>query len=369
MHPGPLATTGGRITGRSLDRGGRGSIRLPSTRSNKPRSQPGGSRWNLPPLAHGRAPRPGAHTREEAIFIHGSALRGCRMGRWFFLGLVLVTPAVLAACPAAPPAGGALPAAVQYRVEGPAVSLQAQELSNPTPWAEKGDYWLVYQDPVTIGIDLPFRPDGDERARLETRIRQSLQGAGIRDLDWAGHRVRIDLDLPPGIHQLALGGIEGLERAGLDRALWLERTRRYEVMAWKPGVPASAAERATQLDLPAGAEGVGPVVADRDFLVAGGNLQGPVDLLRTLWSWTPGASEATALPGVYAVNTARWITQDRLWVAHEAHLVVDVTTGAVEPAAAAGAADVAVHPDGRTALFEVVLDDGDAWPWTWRWRL
>jgi|GEM_PF-5076088 len=291
------------------------------------------------------------------------------MGRWFFLGLVLVSPAVLAACPAAPPAGGALPAAVQYRVEGPAVSLQAQELSNPTPWAEKGDYWLVYQDPVTIGIDLPFRPDGDERARLETRIRQSLQGAGIRDLDWAGHRVRIDLDLPPGIHQLALGGIEGLERAGLDRALWLERTRRYEVMAWKPGVPASAAERAAQLDLPAGAEGVGPVVADRDFLVAGGNLQGPVDLLRTLWSWTPGASEATALPGVYAVNTARWITQDRLWVAHEAHLVVDVTTGAVEPAAAAGAADVAVHPDGRTALFEVVLDDGDAWPRTWRWRL
>lgn len=289
------------------------------------------------------------------------------MSRWFVLGLVLVAPAALAACRAAAPAVDTLPAAVQYRVEGPAVSLQAQDLLNPTPWAEVGDYWLVHQDPVTIRIDLPLRPTGDQRARLEARIRQSLRDAEIRDLTWDGHRVRVDLDLPPGTHGLALGGIEGLEQEGLDRALWLERTRRYEVMAWQPGdSPASGAQTIAHLDLPAGAEGVGPVVAERDFLIAGGDLQGPVDRLRTIWTWTPGAHEALPLPGAYPVNIARWIGENRLWVSHESSLVVDAAAGTAEPA---DAADAAVHPDGRTARFEVAREDGDAWPWTWHWHL
>src|SRR5690606_37480338 len=164
-----------------------------------------------------------------------------------------------------------LPTTGRYRVEGPAVSLQVPDLVNPTPWAETGDYWLVRQDPVTIRIDLPFRPTGRERERLEARIRQSLGAAEIRDLAWGGHRVRVDVHLPPGTHQLALGGIEGLERQGLDRVLWLERTQRYDVVAWRPASPAASdAETVTQLDLPTGAEGVGPVVAERDFLLAGG---------------------------------------------------------------------------------------------------
>lgn len=238
---------------------------------------------------------------------------------------------------------------------------------NPTPWAETGDYWLVRQDPVTIRIDLPFRPTGRERERLEARIRQSLGAAEIRDLAWGGHRVRVDVHLPPGTHQLALGGIEGLERQGLDRVLWLERTQRYDVVAWRPASPAASdAETVTQLDLPTGAEGVGPVVAERDFLLAGGDLQGPADRLRTIWSWTPGTQEALPLPGAYPVNIARWIGEDRLWVRHEIGLIVDTAAGTAEPV---DAADVAVHPDGRTALFHVAREDGDTWPWTWHWRL
>ncbi|HEX6988878.1 MAG TPA: hypothetical protein VF282_05360 [Bacillota bacterium] len=141
------------------------------------------------------------------------------MRRWFVLGLVVVA---LTACRAAPPAADTLPATVQYRVEGPGVSLQVQDVLNPTPSAEIGDYWLVRQDPVTIQVDLPFRPTASERARLEARIRQSLPAAGIRHLTWDGHQVCIDLDLPPGTHGLALGGIVNFARWIGQGRLWVK---------------------------------------------------------------------------------------------------------------------------------------------------
>lgn len=282
------------------------------------------------------------------------------MRRWFAPGLVLVG---LTACHVAAPADDVVPATVQYRVEGPAVSLHVPDLLNPTPFAEVGDYWLVREDPITIHIAFPFRPTRADREQLETRIRQWLSTAKIHDLTWDGNQVHIHLDLPPGTHGLAFGNMEGLTHNGLDRALWLERTRPYQVMAWQPGGQPAAAAR---LNLPVAAEGVGLVVSHRDFLIAGGELQGPVDMLRTIWSWTPGGAEAAVLPGAFPVNIARWTGEDQLWVRHEVGLVVDTGTGTVERE---GVVDVAVHPDGRTAHFQVRLTVNETWPRTWHWRL
>ncbi|MBT9258588.1 MAG: hypothetical protein KM310_02335 [Clostridiales bacterium] len=289
------------------------------------------------------------------------------MRRWLGVGWLLFA---LTACQTAPSTTSGLPAVVQYRVEGPSAFFQAPGPREAVDGAGNAfDYWLVGEDPITVEVAFPFNPTKAERELLEEGIRNTFSAGEIQSLSWDGHRVRLRLALGPGTYGLGFTHIEGLKDRWLygeelRHDLWLERTRPYQVMATKPGGETAV----FQLDLPAWAEAVGPVVSQGDFLIAAGEVQGVVGTLRTIWSWTPGEDGASLLPGIYYVNTARWVGKDRLWVGFENGMIVDTATGAIE---AEGVADIALHPDGRTARFYVVSEgEGQqTWPYVWHWRV
>ncbi|MBT9260395.1 MAG: hypothetical protein KM310_11710 [Clostridiales bacterium] len=269
------------------------------------------------------------------------------MKRWL---VFLLASILLASCQGAASADDQLPSTVQYRVEGKSVSLHVPDTAL---YLGKGEYWLVQaEDPITVEVIFPFQPTEKERQQLEEHIRTSLQRADLQSLLWKGNRVVLHLLLRKESTWLEFGSWwpDVLQHEGLDRGLYLEGKFPYQIMAV---TPAGGGPRAvTLLNLPPDAVGVGPVVTREDFLMAAGGFELGDLHPRTFWSWTPGAGEASVIPGLHDGHTAFWLGKDLLWVKGLADTVVNTATGTVT---LAGFSDVALGSGGERAEFQLVL--------------